>query len=201
MVLHIHTYMDQSNIFLHVDNCSMGCADVVFLVDGSGSIGATDFAEEINFVADLIDSLPSDVHSGVIVFSSNVEDMYSLTNNPSSATIRSLNYPGGGTSIGNAITVAIDEFTMNGRSGCVDHLIVLTDGISGDDVTLPSTDARTSGIITYSIGIGGRVDQAELLLIAGHHSRLFNASISSLRLLHNDITNGICNSSRKLYLI
>ena len=162
-------------------DCTSGCADVLFLVDGSGSILPEGYADELEFVSNLIDAFPSEIRSGVIVFSDAIDHVLPVAERTSTSPddISGLSFPNGFTSIGSAINAARVEFNNSGRSECVNHLVVLTDGISDDDVTAPSEAARADGIITYSIAIGNSVNQDQLDAIAGDPSRQFNVTTSA----------------------
>ena len=170
-------------LYIKLIGCTSGsgCADVIFAVDGSGSILPEGYADELNFVSSLIDAFPSEIHSGVIVFSSIIDINLPILQRSSTAPdiITGLIFPNGGTNIGIAIDAARSQFTNTGRAECVNHLVVLTDGVSGGDVVTTSEAARAEGIITYSIAIGNSVDQNQLAAIAGDPSRQFNVTTSA----------------------
>ena len=152
-------------------------------------------------MANLVDSFPSEINSGVIVFSHFIYMVLPIASNLSADAVTSLSYPGGGTNIGLAIIEAQKEFANNGRQECVKHLIVLTDGFSGDDVVGPSMAARASNITTYAIGIGSNVDLMQLESIAGDSSRVFTVDSTASLLNEIDIESSIIVCGKNLSLI
>ncbi|KAI8499218.1 biological adhesion [Branchiostoma belcheri] len=145
--------------------------DLVFVVDGSGSVGATEFEKVKTFMKNVVSQFPisaTDTKVGVIQYSSTVQEEFSLNAHYTKAAvlnaIDNIVYMGGGTLTGAAITYMKDfsQFRPNVQK----IAIVVTDGQSSDDVAAPSQAAQNLGITMYAIGVGGNVDQAELNQIA-----------------------------------
>ena len=91
------------------------------------------------------------------------------------AAVDAIQYMGGYTLTGNAIDFATDfhfDLRNGARASVTKIAVIITDGISYDDVTRPARRMRQSGIITIAIGVGGNVNDAQLLAIAGDRRNL-----------------------------
>ncbi|XP_078488274.1 integrin alpha-2-like [Ciona intestinalis] len=179
--------------------CTTACptegltADIIFVVDESGSVDAYEYEDSLNWMKQVISSFRSyidkgDVHVGVIGFSRlNPYDTkvrirlqaWSYTSLTSQITYlgngRSLN---GLTYIGYAINLTITEFDDHGRESVPKEMILLTDGIATapENVKPAAERARANGIVTVSVGVGSGIDEKQLLTIAGNASRVFKAT-------------------------
>ncbi|EDO47555.1 predicted protein, partial [Nematostella vectensis] len=147
--------------------------DVGFLLDGSGSVefyAKGNFQRCKNFINKFVKSFmvsKDDSHFGLVLFSSdsNVEfkfddhyDAASIT-----AAVNATNYPGMGTYAGKGLTLAKDDlYSAPVRSGVPRILIVMTDGISSDDVAGPAKALRDMGVEIFALGIGKNYDQGQL---------------------------------------
>ena len=177
-----------------IDEC---CSEIYFIVDGSGSIELSGYSAEIDFVATVVNRFPPSVQTGVVIYSHRVWSTIRL-GTYSEGLLRSLRYPAGGTFTGTAINFAYNELRRDARAGCSQHIVVLTDGESFDNVFGVSDNVRAAGVTTYAIGIGdtaGFVDQ--LRAIAGMNERLFfvgdAASIDDVeKALLKELKNGVC---------
>ncbi|XP_066265125.1 uncharacterized protein [Branchiostoma lanceolatum] len=145
--------------------------DLVFVIDGSGSVGAAEFEKVKAFMKNVVSGFnigAVKTKVGVIQYSSSVKEEFSLnahwTNTAVLNAIDNIVYMGGGTQTGTAITYMKDNSQW--RPNVAKIAIVVTDGQSGDDVQVPSTQAQTAGITMHAIGVGGNVDQTELSDIA-----------------------------------
>ncbi|XP_076803428.1 uncharacterized protein LOC143447287 isoform X2 [Clavelina lepadiformis] len=175
----ISTFTAQVAAFEAANNCTNQETDLWFCIDGSGSIGSTNFQTSKDFVDQVASSFnidPSEVRTGMSVYSSavNLVSYFNqhTTNTDFTSAVSSALYPSGGTQTGLAITdVVSNGFRQrNGArplsQGVPRVLIVLTDGHSGDDVTAPAANAHASGITVFAIGIGSGIDQNEINEIA-----------------------------------
>ena len=167
------------------------CADVFFLVDGSGSLGELNFINELVFVSNVIDNFHADVRSGILVFSDLHPDgskTFQLPLKKRTSTVpdaidtTTLDYAGGQTYMVPAFKSAEEKLKQEGRKNCSWHLLVITDGIPNDSVTSAINSVNKSGIITYAVGFG-ESDRDQLLEIAGNNeSRLFNPRKGIIRI-------------------
>ena len=169
--------------------CAIPCQsypDIVFVIDSSGSIGASHFQQALSFTADLVSEFrigKDFTRIGVITYNSDVITSEQIELNrfydasELSAAIRGIQYTGGGTRTGEAIQYATDTMfnTNNGarNDGRSKVGIVLTDGRSGDDVIEPSNAAHNASINLIAIGIGDGIDENELLAIAGSPEQVY----------------------------
>uniref|UniRef100_A0A915HMZ4 VWFA domain-containing protein n=1 Tax=Romanomermis culicivorax TaxID=13658 RepID=A0A915HMZ4_ROMCU len=151
-------------------NCPNQPTDLIFLVDGSGSIGATVFRNDVlRFVSDFsqLFSIGSEqTRIGVIQFSDLKRkefDLNQYTNQQSlQNAIRNIQYLMGLTSTGEAINYMIKEGfnekngarpAQDARSPVHRIAIVITDGRSQDNVLQPANAARSAGVKMFAVGV------------------------------------------------
>ena len=125
--------------------------DLVFLLDESGSVGAANFQNSLDFVQRLIRSFPDEnlrgengTRFGLSTFSNSYSTKFYLYSNTNqlgySSEITSVRYSGGGTKLGFALgRVLTDQFSERRglrpkADGLPRILVVLTDGRSSDNV-------------------------------------------------------------------
>ena len=103
------------------DKCSSSSkADVLIVMDASGSIGAPNFVKQVDFVKNLINSMEiseNEQKVAIVIYSSNVGPVLSFTSNKQAVLnfINSYSYYGGGTYTNSALEQGVTEFTKNGR--------------------------------------------------------------------------------------
>lgn len=125
---------------------------------------------------------------GVIVFSTNATAVFKLdsytTQSDVEQAIDNIKYPAGGTYTGKALTKAAEDlFGPNSvRSSNVSKiLVVVTDGVSTDDVTQPAALLKNINVVPYVVGIGSNYDVSQLEQIAVNATnRVFNTEFNSL---------------------
>ena len=194
-IRHYHTntggkILTRENFTAVVDlDCAIPCQsypDIVFVIDSSGSIGASHFQQALSFTADLVSEFrigKDFTRIGVITYNSEVITSEQIELNrfydasELSAAIRGIQYTGGSTQTGGAIQYATDTMfnTNNGarNDGRSKVGIVLTDGQSHDDVIRPSNAAHNASINLIAIGISNGIDENELLAIAGSPDQVY----------------------------
>lgn len=98
-----------NNIYFKLPGCNAG-ADLVFLVDNSGSVGSTNFQTTLKFISDIVDGLDiakDKFQVGVVTFHTPVKAEFNLDKYHSKKDIKnaimSIKYQGGGTNTGDAI--------------------------------------------------------------------------------------------------
>ena len=157
--------------------------DVVFIIDGSGSIRDANPADGsfdnwnllLTFVANIVDNLPvsaSGTHVAAVVFSDVGEMLFRLSQYTDNAAVRRaiLNtpYPGRNTNTSGGLYIARSQvFTaQNGDRPQIPNVaIVLTDGKSTFDrqKTVPyAEDLQRDGVEVITIGITNSIDEVEL---------------------------------------
>ena len=163
--------------------CENYMADIVFVIDSSGSIRDANPKDKsydnwellLNFMVTMVDKLNiglNQVRIGVVKFSTDAESVFHLNKytdkNSLKAAIRGISYLGGHTNTAGGIRIMHDvEFTsQNGdRPGVPNIAIVVADGVSTRDEanTIPEAiRARSDRIKIYSVGITSGVKEAEL---------------------------------------
>ena len=186
------------DLWLEVFNISLpgiGCneqADVMFVLDRSGSIDADELSTLKTAAKSFVDALaPSDtgVHMGQSSFSD--AGTLDLHLNGTAATIKAAIdalVSGGFTNLKEGIELAsgeLDNAHAHERAAEPDFMVVITDGNPNrppDDATARATAkaaadaARAAGIEVFVVGIGGDVDAAYLKTIADDDAHYFSAA-------------------------
>ncbi|XP_078605405.1 uncharacterized protein LOC144878555 [Branchiostoma floridae x Branchiostoma japonicum] len=164
--------------------------DIMFVLDGSGSISADDFVSAKSFISQVVDAfdIAADfTRVGVVQFSSFFTEEFPLDRYSDKASLKQAigNIPqrGGGTLFGQVINYLVNtSFTeaKGARSlseGIPRIAVLMTDGSAHDNPTTvlaPAIDAlRASGIIAFSIGVGPSVNRDQLEAVAGDTDRVF----------------------------
>eukprot|EP00058_Branchiostoma_floridae_P027598 XP_002613089.1 hypothetical protein BRAFLDRAFT_89971 [Branchiostoma floridae] len=156
--------------------------DLVFLLDGSGSITAPNFEITKSFVQNTTSDFQigtAHTQVGVVQYEDNPYDEFPLnqyaTLDELLTAIRNITYRGGGTQTGKAIDHVVDNSlteSHGARPGVPKVVIVVTDGQSWDSVVAPAQRANHSGIIMVAIGVGSGYDINELMEIASSNDTL-----------------------------
>ncbi|XP_025114149.1 cartilage matrix protein-like isoform X2 [Pomacea canaliculata] len=181
-------------------------ADVVFLMDASGSIKPGEWQQEKEFVANLIDSLavgPRAIHVGVIVYSTDIGQVIDLqpfkSRTQLKAMLRGLEQDGQGTDTALAVARMRSMVANQGRPGAIPIAVVITDGRSDDvhKTIQEALNARTVEKITMiALGVGNETYLDELQEIAPkdhNHNRLFTVSdFTQLQNVVQEISDLIC---------
>lgn len=149
--------------------------DVMFVLDSSGSIGASNYELVKDYAYNFTESLFRDDGNsskvGVIPYSSdaNVEIELDFVTQPLLEQIRNLPYIGGGTNTGDALSLLLSVPWRTGLS-VLRIAIVLTDGESNDRALVNSIASQVHSlepsVIVFAIGVGANFDREELNLIA-----------------------------------
>jgi len=150
---------------------------ITFVLDGSGSIGRSNYQKALVFLEDVVEKLGMSSKGpevAMLYYSNYVYSRFNFTADPffARSKIQTTRYPGGGTSTGGAIKAAVNMFAP--LKGSREHLnricIVLTDGNSHDSVAKPAAMAHAEGINMLAIGIGNNIDDSTLLGISNNIS-------------------------------
>lgn len=185
--------------------CEKRQADLVFLVDQSGSIDPKDYSIMKNFTIELVKSFKvseNTVRVGLAQFSSEFQDEFDLDKYYSTQAITThilkMHQRRGGTLIAKALTSikAYFEASRGGRrsAGVSQNLVLITDGESQDDVEDAAIELRALGIEVFAIGIGN-VHDLELLQISGTPQKVFTVqNFDSLEKIKQKVVNTICKS-------
>ncbi|GFS19596.1 collagen alpha-5(VI) chain [Elysia marginata] len=158
--------------------CGIKPADIVFINDGSGSVGSDNFQKTLRFIENVVNGLvigPYDAQIGSITFESVVHREFNLntysTRQDVVNRVRATDYPSGSTGTDSALDFArVTSFTraLGMRPFAAQIAIVITDG--GSDSPPATAEAaqrlREEGITIFAIGVGDGPDQSELNAIA-----------------------------------
>ncbi|XP_053117235.1 integrin alpha-X-like isoform X2 [Hemicordylus capensis] len=140
--------------------CTHHPTDIVFLIDGSGSISSRDFQRMKVFVAEVIRRLSGrGTKFALVQFSSTFMEHFDFrTSNPADH-VMDISQIQGGTSTATAIRRVVRETfvqSKGSRNGATKILLVITDGEKTDSLgywtVIP--EAERAGIIRYAIGVG-----------------------------------------------
>ncbi|NXF21413.1 VITRN protein, partial [Rhodinocichla rosea] len=143
--------------------CSKTClnaADIGFVIDGSSSVGTGNFRTVLQFVANIskeFEISDTDTRIGAVqyTYEQRLEfsfDKYSTKQDVLNA-IKRISYWSGGTSTGAAISYASEQLFSQSKPNKRKIMILITDGRSYDDVSVPAMAAHQNGVIAYSVGV------------------------------------------------
>uniref|UniRef100_A0A8C9F4W6 Matrilin 2 n=1 Tax=Pavo cristatus TaxID=9049 RepID=A0A8C9F4W6_PAVCR len=162
--------------------CTEGPVDLVFVIDGSKSLGEDNFEIVKQFVSGILDTLeisPKAARVGLLQYSSEVRTEFTLrrfsTAKDMKKAVSQMKYMGRGSMTGLALRQMFERSfteTEGARplSANIPRIsIVFTDGRAQDEVSEWAARAKRSGIIIYAIGIGKAIEE-ELLEIASEPS-------------------------------
>ncbi|XP_056306786.1 collagen alpha-1(XXI) chain [Danio aesculapii] len=155
--------------------CSTAVNDLVYIMDGSWSVGDVDFETAKRWLINVTSGFDVSSHYsqvGVIQYSDTPRLEIPLGQHKTTQhlieAIERISYLGGNTQTGRAIKFAVDHvFTSSRRNDVKNRIaVVVTDGKSQDDVTDASLDARAHGITVFAVGVGSEITNSELVTIA-----------------------------------
>ncbi|XP_075684359.1 collagen alpha-6(VI) chain-like [Rhinoderma darwinii] len=182
--------------------CQHVVADVMFLVDSSGSIGKDNFNKMKEFMKSLVNKTevgPSTVQFGIVQFSDISMEVLQLNKNGTKAiiweAIDKMGYLNKGTYTGKALEFVSQYFTeiKGARPKVKKFLILITDGNSQDKVALQSQSLRDSGVNIISVGIFN-ANKTQLEEISGKTERVhYLESFETLKTIEDELIFGICN--------
>lgn len=178
------------------------------MVDGSSSIeyyGENNFHMMKDFMKNLTRSFSvssSGTRVGVVVYSTNSTAVFTLNQYASpervEEAIDNIVYPSGGTYSGKALYQTANKLFDDAvvRDNVPKVLVLLTDGVSTDDVIQPATLLNNKDVIVFVVGIGENINYSQLTQIAyGQSEHVFKSEFSSLGFVMNNIRGAICRGS------
>ncbi|XP_067901672.1 collagen alpha-1(XII) chain-like isoform X2 [Heterodontus francisci] len=152
--------------------CLGAKADLVFLVDGSWSIGDENFNKILKFCFDTIGALdnvsPLGMQISLVQFSDDAKAEFKLNTYSDKvkvlAALQMIPYKGGNTKTGRALKFLRDNVFIypNGMRKTVPKvLVVVTDGRSQDEVKKPALTLQEAGYSVFVVGVAD-IDVTEL---------------------------------------
>lgn len=169
-------------------------ADIVFLVDGSSSIGIDNFQEVRQFLRSVVNGLdigPDKVRVGLAQYSNEPRQEFLLKDHMDKtsvlAELDTFPYLTGGTETGKAMNFTLNKYFTKEAGSRADQrvpqiAVVITDGDSADDVQEPAQNLRRRGVIVFAIGVG-EANLNELESIANRPLDRFRFTIDNFQAL------------------
>ncbi|XP_040421957.1 von Willebrand factor isoform X2 [Cygnus olor] len=183
--------------------------DIMFLLDGSSNIGASEFEEMKNFVQAFIESADisnTSIHVSVLQYAreNNLEISWNMPQETVNLVemVRSIQQrEQGPTRLGKAIDFVVQN-TMSeshgGRPGASKIAIVIVSGKSEDTVETAALAARMNRVSLFPIGVGNRYDEEQLRILTGPSAvnrimKLQNfEDLSTMITLNSEFINKVC---------
>ncbi|XP_018422611.1 PREDICTED: collagen alpha-6(VI) chain [Nanorana parkeri] len=183
--------------------CHNVAADVMFLVDSSGSIGKEDFNKMKTFMKTLVnrtDVGADKVQFGIVQFSDTTMEVLQLNKNGTKDSIWSaidnMIYMAKTTYTGKALKFVAEYFKEDkgARPRVKKILILITDGQADDGVKTPAESLRNSSVVIFSVGVFNAV-KSQLIEISGTEKFVrYLESFDTLQTVEEDLVFGICTS-------
>nr|XP_043903464.1 collagen alpha-1(XII) chain-like isoform X1 [Solea senegalensis] len=163
-----------------LDVCRGAKADLVFLIDGSWSIGDESFNKVIQFVMSMTGAFdvisPKGMQAAFVQFSDDAKTEFKLNTYHDKgivlSALQNVRYRGGNTKTGIALKHIYEKvFTSDSgmRRNVPKVLVVVTDGRSQDDVKKSAEKLQHAGYSVFVVGVAD-VDMSELRLIGSKPS-------------------------------
>ncbi|XP_039983457.1 collagen alpha-1(XXI) chain-like [Xiphias gladius] len=188
--------------------CSTAVNDLVYIVDGSWSVGFSDFDIAKQWLINITSQFDISSHYtqlAVVQYSDTPRLEIPLGRHQGGAeiiqAIQSITYLGGNTQTGRAIRFAVDHvFSSSQRASQVKNRIavVVTDGKSQDDVVDASMEARAQGITVFAVGVGNEITTSELISIANKPSStyvLYAEDYTTIDRIRDSMEQKLCEES------
>ncbi len=136
-----------------------GIADVVIVMDVSGSMSGSKLANAKEGAKALVDAVGDGVDVALVPFSNSASVAAGLGTDPADVKTAIDNLSaGGGTNLGGGITAAQSELVDNGREDAANNIVALTNGISSSG-SMEATTAKNAGTTIYGIAYGAGADE------------------------------------------
>ncbi|XP_078799175.1 collagen alpha-1(XII) chain isoform X3 [Oryzias latipes] len=181
-------------------------ADVVFLVDGSWSVGRPNFQHIRSFISAAVEAFQINADRtrvAVVQYSNDARTEFNLNQHTTRSAllkaVSSLSLKGGNTKTGNALNYLLENtFTeaAGARKDFPKVLVIITDGKSEDPVDSYTKQIKSMGVETFVLGIH-QADEAEMKLLASapHSNHVFSvANFDMIPTLQRDLITQICSA-------
>ncbi|XP_029705380.1 collagen alpha-1(XII) chain isoform X1 [Takifugu rubripes] len=185
--------------------CSAGTvADVLFLVDGSWSVGRANFKYIRSFISATASAFQigqDKTRVGVVQYGSDARVEFNLNTHLSRPAllraIGSLPYKGGDTMTGQALNFLLENSLTEEAGSRKDFpsvLVVITDGKSEDPVEQYAKKLRSRGVEVFVLGVG-QTDEAEMKLIAStpYRNHIYSvATFDTIKKVQRELISQVC---------
>uniref|UniRef100_UPI00398ED833 matrilin-4-like n=1 Tax=Pristiophorus japonicus TaxID=55135 RepID=UPI00398ED833 len=151
--------------------CFNGAMDLVFIIDGSRSLGAQNFQSVKQFVSSMVDALevaPNATRVGLVQYSTKVRTEFPLrrysTASDVKAAVSRARYIGRGPVAGLALgQIFKHSFKVaEGARALAENIpkvvVVFTDGRAQDDLAVWANKAKQNGVNIYAVGVGKAIE-------------------------------------------
>ncbi|MBN3293978.1 COLA1 protein, partial [Polypterus senegalus] len=188
--------------------CRTAVNDLVFIVDGSWSVGFLNFDTAKKWLINVTNGFDVGTQftdMAVVQYSDTPRLEIHLgqykTRQELIDAIGGIKYLGGNTQTGRAIKFATDHvFPSSTRTSPARNkiAIVVTDGKSQDDVVDAAVEARSQNIIMFAVGVGSEITKSELVSIANKPSSayvLFTEDYTTIEKIKEKMQQKLCEES------
>uniref|UniRef100_A0A671FFT8 VWFA domain-containing protein n=1 Tax=Rhinolophus ferrumequinum TaxID=59479 RepID=A0A671FFT8_RHIFE len=183
------------------ETCKNRKADIIFLIDGSESIHSKDFEKMKGFMMSMVNKAnigADEIQIGLLQFSSTPKEEFRLNQYSLKVDIHrailNVQQMKDGTHTGKALNFTLPFFdsSRGGRPRVHQYLIVITDGVSHDNVAIPAKALRDRNIIVFAVGVG-EAQRSQLLEITNDEHRVYyEENFESLQNLEKEILYKVC---------
>ena len=135
-----------------------GPLDIVLVMDGSESVGHSQFMEELNFLKDITSKMhlgPQYTRVALVQYSDSFNVEFNFIDNESDlkSAFEAVEHQNGGTRTGQAIRFAYKNVIKNhARSYASVKMVVVTDGFSEDQPKRAANEMRANGVEMVAVG-------------------------------------------------
>uniref|UniRef100_A0A8C5L2X9 Collagen alpha-1(XXI) chain n=1 Tax=Jaculus jaculus TaxID=51337 RepID=A0A8C5L2X9_JACJA len=161
-------------------SCRTAPTDLVFILDGSYSVGPESFEIVKKWLVNITENFdigPKFIQVGVVQYSDYPVLEIPLGSYDSGehlvSAVQAIHYLGGNTRTGKAIQFALDYLFAKSSRFLTKIAVVLTDGKSQDEVKDAAEAARDNKITLFAIGVGSEAEDVELRAIANKPSSTY----------------------------
>ena len=180
--------------------------NLVFVVDGSGSIENREvgnFQRTKDFIIEVVKSFnitKDAIQVALVLYDSDTDVVFEFKYKfkDIKEEIQNIDYPARGTKTGKALDKVRNDVLKNieeDRKDLPKVVVVVTDGRSQDDVSVPAQQLRDDGATIISLGVGCCFDENQLNEMATDpdEKHVLEASFSDLDKFKNAIKEQICS--------
>lgn len=183
-------------------------ADIVFIVDESGSIGTPNFQLVRTFLHSIVSGLevsPKRVRVGIVMYNDKPTlKVYLNTFDDKKELlkfIKILPYHGGGTNTGVALNFTHERVFIKQKGSRKDRgvqqvAVVITDGKSQDNVSIAAANLRRAGVTVYAVGVKD-ADEDQLKEMASYPANKYTFVVDSftkLKPLEQSLQKALCHN-------
>lgn len=166
--------------------------------------GKGNFKRMLEFIKNVVEEFVISrrgTHVGVVVFATRAVPVFGFNRYYSRQSvfraIDRVQYLRGGTRTGLALKRA-KQFLYNRPTRRRKVMVVMTDGITADDIVKPARALHRAGVEVYALGIGLKYSRRQLLHMATDRKHVKTSKFANLRRAAKGIVVDICKSKKTL---